>query len=174
MAAIVAAAYPEIFAAVGVHSGLPSGAASNVAEALALMKSGVAAPAGRANASRFASAPPQKPVPTIVFHGDQDQTVHPRNGEQVIAAVLGRAAGTGESHALPAGNARVEQGVSAQGRRYTRSTHQGDQGSILAEHWLVHGAGHAWSGGQAKGSYTDAKGPDATLEMLRFFFGQLG
>ena len=64
----------------------------------------------------------------------------------------------------------MEQGVSAQGRRYTRSTHHCAKGEVLTEHWLVHGAGHAWSGGLAAGSYTDAKGPDATLEMLRFFF----
>jgi poly(hydroxyalkanoate) depolymerase family esterase len=164
MAAIVAAAYPELFAAVGVHSGLPSGAASNVAEALMVMKSGnvgfvVPVKAGPAGAVAKAPLQPQIPIPTIVFHGDQDQTVHPRNGEQVIAAAQ-----------RGASNTRVEQGVSAQGRRYTRSTQHGDKGQALTEHWLVHGAGHAWSGGHATGSYTDASGPDATLEMLRFFF----
>ena len=178
MAAIVAAAYPEIFAAVGVHSGLPCGAASGVAGALAVMKSGGARPALRAKANRVGTPPaaalrPQMPVPTIVFHGDQDRTVHPRNGEQVIAAALATAAaGAGASQTSPAGSLRVEQGVSIHGRRYTRSTHHDDRGNPLAEHWLVHGAGHAWSGGDAKGSYTDAKGPDATREMLRFFFGQ--
>ena len=165
MAAIVAAAYPEIFAAVGVHSGLPRGAASNVSEALMLMNSGVVGPSlpvqgGRVRRGQTAPLPPQKPVPTIVFHGDEDRTVHPRNGEQVIAA----------SHAFAAGSARVDHGVSSHGRRYTRSTHHGEQGNALAEHWLVHGAGHAWSGGRAEGSYTDSKGPDATREMLRFFF----
>ncbi|WPC65453.1 PHB depolymerase family esterase [Rhodoferax ferrireducens] len=175
MAVIVAAAYPELFAAVGVHSGLPSGAASNVAEALMVMKSGQVgiverAWGGRADAAAKALPEPPMPIPTIVFHGDQDQTVHPRNGEQVIAAALGAAAGAQDAHARPSGNARVEQGVSAQGRRYTRSTQHGDQGQALTEHWLVHGAGHAWSGGHASGSYTDASGPDATLEMLRFFF----
>jgi poly(hydroxyalkanoate) depolymerase family esterase len=168
MAAIVAAAYPEIFAAAGVHSGLPGGAAANVAEALMVMKSGEAGIVAPAKAGRFGSAaktqlPAQHAVPTIVFHGDQDQTVHPRNGEQVIAAVRGKSAG----------NARVEQGVSAKGRRYTRSSHHGDDGRVLTEHWLVHGAGHAWSGGLAEGSYTDATGPDATLELLRFFFAQV-
>ena len=178
MAAIVAAAYPEIFAAIGVHSGLPGGSASNLPEALAVMKSGVAgaalhAGANRVGTPRAAAVQQQTTVPTIVFHGDQDRTVHPRNGEQVIAAVLGSAAGAaGASQALPAGSLRVEQGVSLRGRRYTRSTHHDDRGNPLAEHWLVHGAGHAWSGGDAKGSYTDAKGPDATREMLRFFFGQ--
>ena len=78
---------------------------------------------------------------------DEDQVVHPRNGEQVIATVLGSAAANaGESHALPAGSPRVEQRVAAQGERYTRSTHHGDKGNALAEHWLVHGAAHAWSG----------------------------
>lgn len=175
MAAIVAAAYPELFAAVGVHSGLPNGSASNVAEALMVMQSGqvefiATAKVGRMGAAPKAPLQPKIPIPTIVFHGDQDQTVHPRNGEQVIAAALAGAAGADPTGMLPPGSARVEQGVSAQGRRYTRSTRHGDQGQALTEHWLVHGAGHAWSGGHAKGSYTDATGPDATREMLRFFF----
>lgn len=164
MAAVVAGAYPEMFAAVGVHSGLPSGAASNLPEALALMNSGAAAPSlqsgGRFGAVARARVAPAVPVPTIVFHGDADRTVHPRNGEQVIAAVLGE----------PARSPRVEQGVSPNGRRYTRTTHHDGAGKSLAEHWLVQGAGHAWSGGDASGSYTDACGPDATREMLRFFF----
>lgn len=89
------------------------------------------------------------------------QTVHPHNGEQAVAAVIGRK-----------GDAKIERGVSSLGRRYTRSTHVDEKGKPLAEHWLVHGAGHAWSGGDAAGSYTDASGPDATREMLRLFFTQ--
>jgi len=178
MAAVVAAAYPEIFAAVGVHSGLPSGAASNVAEALMVMKSGEGGIVMPGKGRRPGTAPkvalrPEKPVPTIVFHGDQDTTVHPRNGEQVIAAVLGSAASAGNSATAPARGPQVEKGVSAKGRHYTRSTHRAEKGHVLTEHWLVHGAGHAWSGGLAAGSYTDARGPDATLEMLRFFFEQV-
>ena len=149
MAAIVAALYPEIFAAVGVHSGLAHGAASSLPEALAAMRTGAGTatvPAGR--------------VPTIVFHGDADRTVHPRNGEQVIAAA--RSGSTAAS--------QVEQAVCRQGRPHTRSSYPADTGGVAAEHWLLHGAGHAWSGGQAAGSFTDAKGPDATREMLRFFF----
>ena len=176
MASIVADAYPEIFAAVGVHSGLPNGAARNMPEALALMSSGTAGPglparAGRVNLTPSAQARSQRPVPTIVFHGDQDKTVHQRNGEQVIAALLRSAAvNVGEPQTAPAASSRVERGQSSNGRRYTRTTHLGDQGKALAEHWLVNGAGHAWSGGHASGSYTDATGPDATAEMLRFFF----
>lgn len=171
MAAIVATAYPDVFAAAGVHSGLPSGAAGNVAEAMMLMKSGGASSGvGRGGLGAKPLVP--QPVPTIVFHGDQDQTVHPRNGEHVLAAVL--ASQSGHSATVPdtARAAKVEQGVSQSGRRYTRTTHCDDSGAPLAEYWVLHGAGHAWSGGTASGSYTDATGPDATREMVRFFFSQ--
>ena len=156
MAASVAAAYPELYAAVGVHSGLAAGAASGLPQALQAMRSGSGAtPAAAAVA-----------IPTIVFHGAQDSTVHPRNGEQVIASVLqaGQAAG------LPP--ATTEQGVAPGGRRYSRSIQRRADGQALTEHWLVAGAGHAWSGGQPSGSYTDGSGPDASAEMLRFFLGQ--
>ena len=167
MAAIVAAVYPDIFAAAGVHSGLPCGAASSVPEALAVMSTG--APGGRATKTARAPAMPTPPgtaVPTIVFHGDQDRTVHPRNGEQLVkAALAGQSLVATDSTA-----ARVEQGRSAHGQRYTRSIHRDDSGATAAEHWLLHGAGHAWSGGRTEGSYTDASGTDASGEMLRFFF----
>jgi len=147
MAAILGDTYPDLFAAVGVHSGLPAGSATDVQSAFTAMKVGaVAAPAGHTPA-------------TIVFHGDQDTTVHPVNGEQVVAA----SAGAAESE--------LERARSDNGREYTRRIYRDASGRVVAEHWSVHGAGHAWSGGSARGSYTDAKGPDATAEMLRFFFG---
>ncbi len=167
MAAIVAAAYPEIFAAAGVHSGLARGSAGNVLEALEVMKHGHcgAGPRRVANGVGFtsaaASARAQITVPTIVFHGDADETVHPSNGEQVVGAVL---------DTLDAGgSASVVKGEAA-GRRYTHSVHRDRQQKVVAEHWLVHGGGHAWSGGQEAGSHTDPGGPDASREMLRFFF----
>ena len=192
MATIVAEAYPDIFAAVGVHSGLPRGVARNAPQALALMKTGVAGGAGvdlhsvhsvpsdpgRAGRSQSSAAATTAQVPTIVFHGDQDHTVHPRNGEQVLAVWLanagsgaGTAAAAGSGEALnPSVRQRIEHGVSRRGRRYTRCTYLGAADATVAEHWLVHGAGHAWAGGHAAGSYTDPSGPDASLEMLRFFF----
>lgn len=147
MAAILGDAYPELFAAVGVHSGLATGSAVNVQQALSVMKDGGGA----------ASAGSQTP-PTIVFHGDQDSTVHPANGEQVVAASAGNAA------------PETEKARSANGRDYTRRIYREAGGQVLAEHWSVHGAGHAWSGGSTRGSYTDGRGPDATEEMLRFFW----
>ena len=154
MADIVAAAYPEIFAAVGIHSGLPRGSATNVAGAFAAMKNGE--PAGHSKAKVGAGN-----VPTIVFHGDADQTVHPKNGEQVIATLR---------RGVKSREPSLEQATANGGRSYTRSTYRTDTGETVAEHWLVRGAGHAWSGGSPKGTYTDSKGPDATGEMLRFFF----
>ena len=175
MAAIVAAAYPEVFAAAGVHSGLPAGAAGNVAEALTVMASGAVGPGlvlgrrlGRAGAMPgSASVSASACVPTIVFHGDQDRTVHPRNGEQVVAAAISAAVEDAVGNAVA--SPTLEQGVSERGKRFTRAVHRAEDGSVRAEHWLLHGAGHAWSGGRAAGSYTDADGPDATREMLRFF-----
>ena len=147
MAAILGDAYPDLYAAVGVHSGLARGSAGDAPSAFAAMKSGA-----------IATATSGSSPPTIVFHGDQDNTVHPRNGEQVVAASAGATA------------PEIERARSNNGRDYTRHVYRQTGGKVVAEHWAVHGAGHAWSGGDAKGSYTDARGPDATAEMLRFFF----
>ena len=154
MAVIVGTLYPELFAAVGVHSGLPFASAQDLPSALAAMKGG--ASPGRKESGGG--------VPIIVFHGDRDTTVNPRNGEEVMAQGLrNQAAG----RAAPA--ASVDSGSVPNGHRYTRTTHRHPDGTPLGEHWVVHGAGHAWSGGSEHGSYTDGKGPDASREMMRFF-----
>ena len=147
MAAILGDTYPDLFAAVGVHSGLAAGSASDLPSALQAMQ-------GKGNAGKASALH----VPTIVFHGDADATVHPRNGEHVASA-----------SSLGAGAADVQQHQATGRRRSTRSIHRDAGGKVLAEHWLVHGAAHAWAGGSASGSYTDARGPDASAEMLRFF-----
>lgn len=147
MAAILGDAYPDLYAAVGVHSGLATGIATDLSSALGAMQSG---------ASRVGTS--ASGVATIVFHGDADTTVHPGNGVQVILASAGDAAPAEVDHLKTPG-----------GRASTRSVHRSPDGTVVAEHWLVHGAPHAWSGGSIKGSYTDARGPDATAEMLRFF-----
>lgn len=155
MATTLAMTYPDLFAAVGVHSGLPHGVAQSLPDALSAMQGG-SGPlgGGKAKDTRWASD-----VPVIIFHGDRDTTVHPSNAERVAAQYRqSRQAG-----------AAVEQGKVANGHSYTRTTHHNEKGKSHMEQWRIHGAGHAWSGGSAKGSYTDPKGPDATQEMLRFF-----
>jgi poly(hydroxyalkanoate) depolymerase family esterase len=166
MATIVAGAYPELFSAVGVHSGLPTRDVTSMDEALTLMNRGESSmtqttPVDPSDLPPVPTGFHQKPI--MVFHGDQDSTVHPNNGEQVVMAVLDGAPFQVE----------VEPGTSSNGRRYTRRIYTNGQGRVLAEYWLVHGTGHAWSGGSLQGSYTDRHGPDATGEMLRFFFAQV-
>ena len=164
MALIMAATYPEMFAAVGVHSGLPYRAAGDLPSALAAMKRGAMPVSG--DELTHAARPVAKagPVPTIVFHGDHDTTVNPKNGVDVIRQA---------TRALVDGDAdlrrTVEQDIAPGGRRYTRTVDRDASGQVRLEQWDVHGAGHAWSGGSSRGSFTDAKGPDASRAMLRFF-----
>lgn len=159
MAAIMGRTYPDLYAAIGIHSGLPYAAARDISSALAAMRGWSLPPHPRCSESTFQA------LPTIVFHGDVDTTVHPRNGEQAFAqatptdALLAAAAFAPQS---------VENGEES-GRKYTRTSRARASGRPALEHWLVHGAGHAWSGGSENGSYTDPLGPDATRAMLRFF-----
>ena len=161
MAAVLGQAYPDLYAAVGIHSGLASGAADDLMSALSAMQHGQAANAP-------ARGGVADPVPTIVFHGDSDAVVHPDNGARAIEVAVRRSELAMMASPTPA--PVIEQGASAQGRCYTRITHPGiESAAAQAEHWLVHGAGHAWSGGSERGSYTDPSGPDASREMWRFF-----
>jgi poly(hydroxyalkanoate) depolymerase family esterase len=159
MAAIMAAAYPDVYAAVGVHSGLPVGKARDLITGLAAMKK---AP----RAARKASGRVRQRVPVIVFHGDCDEVVHAGNGAAVLEQFL--------CPPLPGEALRraEERTVNARGRAYTKMVMVDANGRSVAEHWELHGAGHAWSGGSAAGSYTDPSGPDASAEMVRFFLAQ--
>lgn len=157
MSVIMATTYPDLYAAVGIHSGLPYASAQDLPSALAAMKGG---------AADSTASPRIKGIPIIVFHGDKDKTVHPRNGDQIVAQSL--SGGTGRT----AAQASTEQGRQPNGRTYKRTVHRDASGHTVAEHWVVHGAGHAWSGGSKRGSYTDPTGPDAGREMMRFFSTQ--
>ncbi len=171
MAAVMGATYPDLYAAVGVHSGVPYRAACNVWSAVLTMKTGRAAgpawpawPAWPA-AEPVAVDPPVETVPTIVFHGSDDEVVHPPNGVAVVRQA--------RAHEVRHGRGRMRASVSQarmpEGRGFTRTVYTDADGCPLLEHWLVHEAGHTWSGGSAQGSYTDTQGPDASREMIRFF-----
>ncbi|MEO8243308.1 MAG: PHB depolymerase family esterase [bacterium] len=147
-AVVAAAAYPEIFSAVGVHSGLPAGGAHDIPSAFAAMRSGSRA------------RPHQTVVPTIVFHGLADTTVHPQNGVAVLEQALQAMSGLQET---------TQSGTAAGGRRFRAAVHGLADGRSLAEHWQIEGAGHAWAGGRPSGSYTDPAGPNASRQMMRFF-----
>ena len=109
----------------------------------------------------------ERDAPTIVFHGDRDTTVHPGNGDQIIAQ--SRSVDGAKASARIGSRVFVQRSQVANGHAYTRTVYRDADGQSSIEHWLVHGAGHAWSGGSSSGSFTDPKGPDATREMIRFF-----
>jgi poly(hydroxyalkanoate) depolymerase family esterase len=160
-AAVLAAAYPDLYAAIGVHSGLACGAASDLPSAFAAMRQSGPMARPRSGGKLSGRGGYARIVPAIVFHGDQDTTVHPSNGDQVIAQLK-------EALATDA-RVIVEDGRVPGGRAYTRIVHHDAAGHLIFEQWVIHGAGHAWSGGNPAGSYTDPQGPNATREMLRFF-----
>jgi len=147
-ALILATAYPDVFAAVGAHSGLAVGAAHDGGSAARAMQ--VGNPGTRHDA----------PLPTIIFHGDADRVVNPRNGRFVAI----------RAQEVYSGLDRTERtGRVAGGREFTRILHRVGKGRPYIAQWIIHGSGHAWSGGHSAGSYTDPTGPDASREMVRFF-----
>ncbi len=156
MAVVLGRTYPELFAAVGAHSGLPYRAAHDMGSAFTAMRSGAA------GAARNAAQAAGSVMPTIVFHGDSDHTVAVANGDAIVAEQTNS---VGDATPAPI----RDSGTAAGGRRYQRTTYQDASGRSIVEDWRVHGAGHAWMGGSSSGSYTDPQGPDASTEMVRFF-----
>ena len=158
MAAIMGATYPDLYAAIGVHSGLAPGSAHDISSAFTAMRQGGPVVAH----NDVAEGKHREILPTILFHGDGDTTVHPRNGDRLLA------------HLVPGGHGppprvRTRQGQVPGGYEYTRFIYRNAEGRDLVERWSVHGLGHAWSGGSYPGSYTDPRGPHASAEMVRFF-----
>jgi poly(hydroxyalkanoate) depolymerase family esterase len=169
MAVILGETYPELFAGVGAHSGLPYGSAHDIPSALAAMKGGRSGLVGLKSMPGAVAGPRRKAVhavPIIVFHGDRDHTVQQTNGAEIVQqakdAHLAETAGATL-------RASTQRGTSPGGRSYSRTVHVDTTGEVHIELWTLHGAGHAWSGGNASGSYTDCTGPDASAEMVRFF-----
>ena len=139
MAAILGAHYGDVFASVSIHAGLPAGSASDMASAFSAMRKG-----GPARASIK--------VPCLIFHGTADKTVALANGKTLARDVMG------------AGKPR-QRTSTINGRRVTITS---TDTPVSAAFWQIEGLGHAWSGGDAAGSFADPKGPSATDETIRF------
>ncbi len=143
--------YPDLYAGVGIHSGLAYGSANDVMSAFAAMRGDTSI---ELRAKGSASSRPQQRVRTIVFHGNADR-------------IIAQAAADVPSH-----HSQRER-VFTNGRSYTRTIVADADGTSVLEYWLIEGAGHAWSGGHPSGSDTDANGPHASAEMVRFFLNGL-
>jgi poly(hydroxyalkanoate) depolymerase family esterase len=155
MAINTAATHPDLYAAVGVHSGTAYGAASDLPTALAAMRSGPSnGDSLVAQARTILRAAGRDWLPVIVFHGGADAVVNPENGRRLASqwALAGGAKDFLRSQEEIGGLTVVK-----------------DRFGPAVELWIVQGLGHAWSGGSPEGTYTDARGPDASREMLRFF-----
>ena len=154
MAAVMVATYPELYAAVGVHSGLAYGTAHDIPSAFAAMRGG-GSPGAAGNR------------PLIVFHGDRDTTVATVNAEKLITARL-KVTGINTGEATPRKATTTHTG-NRDAHHYQQTIYRDNAGEVVAELWTIHGAAHAWSGGNPAGSYTDPRGPDASAQMVRFF-----
>ena len=135
MAAIMGETYPELYGAIGVHSGLAYGSANDVMSAFTAMRGQVGIEQAP---SRNGGGGPEAGPRMIVFHGSADTTVHPSNAGRIIASHGGSLGKT----------SRSEHGPSGETRAYSRLVAERDDGTHGIECWMIEGAQHAWSGGQ--------------------------
>ena len=171
MAVILGATYPDIFAAIGVHSGIEYQAATNLTQALKVMRRGGPDPVLQGQRAHEAMGNFARRVPTIVFHGTQDPIVSPINGDQTVQQWM-------QTNQLTLNGtyqvdfhhpSRTTAGQAPGGRAYTVFSWTDTNGEEVQVYWKVQGLGHAWSGGSPNGSYTDPSGPKASLAMYQFF-----
>jgi poly(hydroxyalkanoate) depolymerase family esterase len=175
MALILAVCYPDLFAAVAIHSGLPYGSAHDVSSAFAVMgAAGVTrAPDGRS--IHAAMGERARPVQSLVIHGTADRTVAPQNSQRVLAQLMhANHLAAPETCAHHPGTPSLSQhGRPDGGLPYTRLRWLDGRGALMHESIEVEGLGHAWSGGIPGGSHTDPRGPSAS-EAIWAFFSQAG
>ena len=173
MSVIMGATYPDVFAAIGVHSGLEYKAATNSTDAWTAMINGGPDPVQQGNAAYNAMGSYKRVVPVIVFHGTSDYTVYPVNGHQVIsqwAQTNDRASDGSDNNNIDDTADQTVNGQVPNGRSYTQYVYKDSStGAVVMEKYMVNGMGHAWSGGNSAGSYTDPQGPKASQIMWQFF-----
>ncbi|HYM57861.1 MAG TPA: PHB depolymerase family esterase [Solirubrobacteraceae bacterium] len=171
MAAILAVTYPDLFAAVAVHSGLAYASANSVGDAFSAMARGSGDAVARGRAAHAAMGDRARPVPSIVVHGSADHTVAPVNGTQVLeqSMAANRLAAPETCDCEITRPTASSRGQIGGGYPYTQSRWTDRGGALMHELVEVEGLGHAWSGGLPGGSFTDPRGPDATDAICRFF-----
>jgi len=175
MAVILGATYPDVFAAIGVHSGLEYKAATNGPGALQAMQERGPNPMQQGQLAYQAMGSAARVVPTIVFHGTNDLAVQPVNGDQVVQQWMetARLVSPGAYTARFDKPSSYERRRDPGGRSYTVKTWNDSSGNVVQAYWKVDGMGHAWSGGRAMMPYSDPHGPSASLAMYQFFLDHL-
>jgi poly(hydroxyalkanoate) depolymerase family esterase len=162
MALILAATYPDVFSAVGVHSAPAYRSAGSGRDALAAMH-------GRGTV--VVPLPGAGMAPLVVVQGTADPVVHGRSGglvtDQWLAYDRARSPESRDPQRIT--RSRVVRKSSADGRRYTVTRWYSARGRKRLEYWEIEGLGHAWSGGLRDGSYSDPRGPRASSVMWSFF-----
>jgi poly(hydroxyalkanoate) depolymerase family esterase len=154
MAVNLVCATPETWAGVGVAAGGPYRCGVGVDGALTCMQGRHPDPATSATACERAGGRRAHPLRASLWHGAEDSVVNPSNLD-ALAEMLASLEG-----ARPGLNTARADAI--------RSIYQDARGNPLIERWLVTAMGHAWSGGDPRGSHTFPGGPDATAAMLDF------
>jgi poly(hydroxyalkanoate) depolymerase family esterase len=172
MTSIMGATYPDLYTALGVHSGLEYKAADNSRAARAAQTDGGPDPDQQGYSAFLSAREEAKVLPTIVFHGEQDEEVDVVNAHQTLSqwAQTNDYSDDGSDNDSitdePADTLREQ---TPEGYDYVRYVYENPAEDVIMEKWVVEGLGHAWSGGDAEGSYTDPEGPEASEEIIRFF-----
>jgi hypothetical protein len=173
MASVLAATYPDLFAAIGIGSGCEYAATATCAG----YKSADPVQAGQQAYKEM--GPQARPMPFIAFEGDADTTVPPVNADQLVQQWLvtddlaDDGAANGSVAQRPA-KTTLGRAQAAGGESYTVRSYVDKSRAELAQYWVVRGMKHAWSGGNPSQSYSDPNGPDATAAMYTFFLNHTG
>ena len=172
MTSIMGATYPDLYAAIGVHSGLEYKAADDNRAALAAQRAGGPDPDRQGYYAFLSAGAEARVLPTLVFHGQDDPVVNVVNGHQVLsqwAQTNDYAYDGSDNEDITDKPSDILREQVPEGYHYARYVYENPEGNVIMEKWIVEELGHAWSGGDAEGSYADPKGPDASEEMVRFF-----
>ena len=171
MAVILGANYPDIFAAIGVHSGIEYQAVTSIISAFKVMRHGGPDPVSQGQRAFESMGSYKRVVPTIVFQGTRDRIVPPISGDQVVQQWM--QTNHLASHGLYLADfkypTRTTPGQVPGGYAYPMYSWKDSRGKEIQAYWKINGLGHAWSGGSPSGSYTDPQGPNASEAMYQFF-----
>jgi len=172
MTSIMGATYPDLYTAIAVHSGLEYKAAGNNRAALAAQRDGGPDPDRQGYLAFLSAREEARVLPTIVFHGEDDEEVDVVNAHQALsqwAQTNDYSYDGSDNDSITDEPADTLREQTPEGYGYVRYVYENPEGDVIMEKWIVDGLGHAWPGGDPKGSYTDPAGPDASEEIIRFF-----